>query len=193
MVSLARPTRTPERRQTWMAALLRRWVEPHCLVTAWLRTGPSWTSSERTFEQSVSPSPAATAATKPCTHRKSQSVGHPRLRKGKRASLEGSFISAQLERNLVHPRTDEQASLQGARKLLAIAIGDRSNRALHHSQVVANSTIHPERKKSEQARKDHHMHAEGIKKGKECATPSGQTSVWAHQMRTAIGPPSIPG
>ena len=43
------------------------------LSLAWLRNfGPSGTSSERTFEQCVSPSPKATAATGSCTPRKSQ-------------------------------------------------------------------------------------------------------------------------
>ena len=58
-----------------MDPLLRRWVKLHSPVTAWLRKlGPSRTSSERTFEHCVSPSPlgTATAATGVCTHRKSQ-------------------------------------------------------------------------------------------------------------------------
>jgi hypothetical protein len=40
----------------------------HCLAPQLV---PSWTSSERTFEQ-CSPSPKATAPTGPCTHSKSQ-------------------------------------------------------------------------------------------------------------------------
>ena len=45
---------------------------PHrCLAP---QLGPSRTSSERTFGQCVSPSPTATAATGPCTHRKSREV-----------------------------------------------------------------------------------------------------------------------
>ena len=52
---------------------------------------PSWTSSQRTFEQWNSPSPVATAATGPCTPRKSQEATVHLYEAGKRASLEGSF------------------------------------------------------------------------------------------------------
>ena len=38
--------------------LLKRWINPQCRIPAWLRKlGPSKTSSERTVEHCVSPSP----------------------------------------------------------------------------------------------------------------------------------------
>jgi hypothetical protein len=56
-----------------MIAPAQATVKPHDLSLAWLRKlDPSWASSERTFEQCVSPSPTATAATGSCTPRKSQ-------------------------------------------------------------------------------------------------------------------------
>jgi hypothetical protein len=72
-----------------MIAPAQATVKPHDLSLAWLRKlDPSWASSERTFEQCVSPSPPgkrarlgaprvgrvrmATAATGSCTPRKSQ-------------------------------------------------------------------------------------------------------------------------
>ena len=62
------------------------------LSLAWLRRklGPSETSSERTFEQCVSPSPKATAGIRPL-HPSQIAAGDPStfLRKEKQASLEG--------------------------------------------------------------------------------------------------------
>jgi hypothetical protein len=47
-------------------------------IAAWLRKlGPSKTLSERTYEHCVSPSPKATAAIRPCIHRKSQQATRP--------------------------------------------------------------------------------------------------------------------
>src|SRR6185503_11049671 len=74
-----------------MIAPAQATVKPHDLSLAWLRKlDPFWTSSERTFEQCVSPSPTATAATGSCTlaSRRRQSTAFS----GKeRASLEGTF------------------------------------------------------------------------------------------------------
>ena len=74
-----------------MVVLLRRWVKPHGPIAAWLRNlfHPGL-RPQRTFEQ-CSPSPVATAATGPCTLRKSQEATIHLYEAGKRASLEGSF------------------------------------------------------------------------------------------------------
>ena len=71
----------------------------HCLAPQLV---PSWTPSERNFEQ-CSPSPAATAATGPCTHRKSQeatirllgernNIIHRQCSMRKRARLGASWV-----------------------------------------------------------------------------------------------------
>ena len=59
LVSLARRTRTPERgTESGWSPSAPALDKPHGPVVAWLRKlGPSWTSSERTYEHCVSPSP----------------------------------------------------------------------------------------------------------------------------------------
>ena len=52
---------------------------------------PSWTLSERTFEQ-CSPSPAATAAIGPCTYRKSRDATIHLYGKGKTSELGGIIL-----------------------------------------------------------------------------------------------------
>src|SRR6476660_5650065 len=78
MTSCARRTRTPEGRRKRMVVCCSALDKPHGPIVFWLRKlGPFRTTSERTFEHCVSPSPAATITTGPCIHRKSRRRHHP--------------------------------------------------------------------------------------------------------------------
>jgi hypothetical protein len=63
---------------------------------------PSWTLSERTFEQ-CSPSPAATAAIGPCTHRKSRNATIHLYGEGKTSELGGIIYKVVLAWDTVRP------------------------------------------------------------------------------------------
>ena len=193
MVSLARPARTPERRQKWMAAscsaMGRTALPCHCLAP------PTWSVLDfvRTDLRTERLAIACGDRSDKALHPSQVAISRPSTSQKRETSELGRIIYKRaVGSNLAHPEEGRTSKLAGSKEA-ACHRHRRPQQQVPASQVVANSTIHRERKKSEQARKDHHMHAEGIKKGKECATPSGQTSVWAHQMRTAIGPPSIPG
>jgi len=109
-----------------MIAPAQATVKPHDLSLAWLRKlDPFWTSSERTFEQCVSPSPTATAATGSCTlaSRRRQSTAFS----GKeRASLEGTFQGGACPRahdGATHPWLVYKRPMKGKEKEYNRSIG----------------------------------------------------------------------
>ena len=73
--------------------------------------GPSWTSSERTFEQSVSPSPRGDRSDRPCTPRKSHETTIYLLEKGNQRHLGGTFVRRVLARVKRTSRRDTRQRL----------------------------------------------------------------------------------
>ena len=119
---------------------------PHrCLAP---QLGPSRTSSERTFGQCVSPSPTATAAIGPCTHRKSREV-IIHLHWEEKASELGRTISGAR-----HRRLGERARLGAPRvgrvRMVTAATGPCTLASRSKSTIPP-----PTGKKNERAWKDH--------------------------------------